>query len=59
MHGAAVVMTGVCEITGEVDGEKVDGTYRYVDVFQRKGTRWVAIASTLTRVIDGDGGGGA
>ena len=53
MHKDAAVMTGVCTITGEVDGQKVDGEYRYVDVFQRADNRWVAIASTLTRVVDG------
>ena len=53
LHKGALVVTGTCDVVGEMDGNKVDGRYRYLDVFERRGERWVAIASSLTRV---DGG---
>jgi ketosteroid isomerase-like protein len=50
MHKDALVVTGTCHLTGEMNGKKVDGDYRYLNVFERQGERWVAIASSLTRV---------
>jgi len=50
VHGDAVVIVGKCHITGEIDGRKLDGDYRYMDVFKKHEGRWVAIASTMTAI---------
>jgi hypothetical protein len=51
-HGQVVVVTGIYQVKGMSGGKEIDGTYRYVDVVQKTGARWMVIASTLTKVVD-------
>jgi hypothetical protein len=48
--GQTVVVTGVLEVNGSMAGRDISGRYRYLDVLIKRDGKWVAIASTMTRV---------
>jgi ketosteroid isomerase-like protein len=50
--GETAVISGIYSITGKLQDRDVSGKYRYVDTFARRNGQWVAIASTMTRVVD-------
>jgi ketosteroid isomerase-like protein len=43
-------VTGLQTLKGAYKGEDISGQYRFLDVFQKKGGKWQAIASQVTRV---------
>ncbi|MDP9253377.1 MAG: nuclear transport factor 2 family protein [Verrucomicrobiota bacterium] len=43
-------VTGLQILKGAYKGEDISGQYRFLDVFQKKGGKWQAIASQVTRV---------
>ena len=44
------VVTAMLKMTGTDDGKDISGDYRGTDVFEKKGGKWVAVASQLTKV---------
>lgn len=49
-YGQTVVVTGLLDVKGSMSGRDVSGVYRYLDVWLKRDGKWVAIASTMTRV---------
>ena len=43
-------VTGLQTLKGNYKGEDISGQYRFLDVFEKKGNKWQAIASQITRV---------
>lgn len=43
-------VTGLSTMKGTYKGEDISGQYRFLDVFEKKGGKWQAIASQITRV---------
>ena len=52
IQGPVLIVSGIHEIRGTLDGRDIGGRYRYVDVLRKIDERWMVVASTLTRVID-------
>jgi ketosteroid isomerase-like protein len=48
--GDAVVITGRSTIKAKVSGYDASGEYRFTDVWVKRGDRWQAVASQLTRI---------
>jgi ketosteroid isomerase-like protein len=48
VFGDAAVVTGRITIKGTYKGQSIDGSYRYTDVFARKGGQWLCVASQST-----------
>ena len=46
----AAVVTAMLKMSGTDDGEEFSGDYRATDVFEKKGGKWMAVASQLTKV---------
>jgi ketosteroid isomerase-like protein len=44
------VVTAMLKMSGTDDGKAFDGDYRSTDVFEKKGGKWMAVASQLTKV---------
>jgi ketosteroid isomerase-like protein len=44
------VVTVMMKISGTEDGKDFSGDYRGTDVFEKKGGKWMAVASQLTKV---------
>ena len=43
-------VTGLQTLTGAYKGEDISGQYRFLDVFEKKGNKWQAIASQVTKI---------
>jgi ketosteroid isomerase-like protein len=52
MVGQNMVVSGLYDVKGSINGHDVTGQYRYVDVWAKIGDDWKVIASTMTRVVD-------
>ena len=50
IYGEAAVITGRSTIKAKVKGQDVSGEYRFTDVWIRRGDRWQAVASQVTRI---------
>src|SRR5947207_13122198 len=51
MIGESVaVVTAMLKMSGTDDGKAFDGDFRGTDVFEKKGGKWMAVASQLTKV---------
>ncbi len=48
LYGTTAVVTGGEVVKGNYNGQSVSGSYRFTDVFARRGARWVAVSSQLT-----------
>jgi ketosteroid isomerase-like protein len=48
VYGTTAIVTGGEIVKGNYNGQSVSGTYRFTDIFARRGTRWVAVSSQLT-----------
>jgi len=44
------VVTAMMKMSGSDDGKDFSGDYRGTDVFEKKGGKWMAVASQLTKV---------
>ena len=44
------VVTAMLKMSGSDEGEAFDGDFRGTDVFERKGGKWMAVSSQLTKV---------
>jgi len=44
------VVTAMLKMSGTDDGKDFSGDYRGTDVFEKKGGKWMAVASQLTKV---------
>ena len=44
------VVTAMLKMSGTEDGKDFSGDYRGTDVFEKKGGKWMAVASQLTKV---------
>ena len=44
------VVTAMLKMTGTDEGKDISGDYRGTDVFEKKGGKWMAVASQLTKV---------
>lgn len=49
-YGDAAVITGRSTIKGNAKGQDVSGEYRFIDVFEKRGDRWQAVAGQVTRI---------
>jgi ketosteroid isomerase-like protein len=49
-YGDAAVITGRSTIKAKVSGQDASGEYRFTDVWVKRGDRWQAVASQLTRI---------
>lgn len=50
VFGDAAVVTGRITVKGTYKGQDISGSYRYTDVFARRGGRWLCVASQSTAV---------
>lgn len=50
VYGEAAVITGRSTIKARVEGRDLSGDYRFTDVWARRGGRWQAVASQVTRI---------
>jgi peptidylprolyl isomerase len=48
VYGTTAIVTGGEVVKGNYNGQSVSGTYRFTEVFARRGTRWLAVSSQLT-----------
>ena len=46
----AAVVTAMLKMSGTDDGKEFSGDFRGTDVFEKKGGKWMAVASQLTKV---------
>jgi ketosteroid isomerase-like protein len=46
----AAIVTVMLKMSGTEDGQEFSGDYRGTDVFEKKGGKWMAVASQLTKV---------
>jgi uncharacterized protein (TIGR02246 family) len=44
------IVTAALKMSGSDDGKEFSGDYRGLDVFEKKGGKWMAVASQLTKV---------
>jgi hypothetical protein len=44
------VVTAMLKMSGTEEGKDFSGDYRGTDVFEKKGGKWMAVASQLTKV---------
>jgi ketosteroid isomerase-like protein len=44
------VVTAMMKMSGTEDGKEFSGDYRGTDVFEKKGGKWMAVSSQLTKV---------
>jgi len=44
------VVTAMLKMTGTDEGKDISGDYRGIDVFEKKGGKWMAVASQRTKV---------
>ena len=44
------VVTAMLKMSGSDDGKEFSGDFRGIDVFEKKGCKWMAVASQLTKV---------
>jgi len=51
-YGDAAVITGQSTIKAKVSGQDASGEYRFTDVWVKRGDRWQAVASQLTRIAN-------
>jgi ketosteroid isomerase-like protein len=50
MGDSYAVVTSMLKMSGTEDGKDFSGDYRGTDVFEKKGGKWMAVASQLTKV---------
>jgi ketosteroid isomerase-like protein len=50
LYGEAAVITGRSSIEAVVNGAAESGEYRFTDVWIKRGARWQAVASQVTRI---------
>lgn len=51
MYGKAAVMTGRLTVEGTLMGQDIGGTFRYTDVFIKRGGRWQVVAEQSTQIV--------
>jgi ketosteroid isomerase-like protein len=51
-YGDAAVITGRSSIKAKVNGQEVSGEFRFTDVWIRESSRWLAVASQVTRIAE-------
>jgi ketosteroid isomerase-like protein len=49
-YADAAVITGRSTINAKLNGQDVSGEYRFTDVWVKRGDRWQAVASQVTRI---------
>jgi ketosteroid isomerase-like protein len=49
-YGDTAVITGRSTIKAKVNGQDASGEYRFTDVWVKRGDRWQAVASQVTRI---------
>lgn len=49
-YGEAAVITGRSTIKANVKGKEISGEYRFTDIWIRRGDRWLAVGSQVTRI---------
>ena len=49
-YGDTAVSTGRSTIKAKVNGQDASGEYRFTDVWVKRGDRWQAVASQVTRI---------
>jgi ketosteroid isomerase-like protein len=52
LYGQTVVITGLLDVKGTMNGRDVSARYRYLDVWMRRDEKWLAVATTMTRVVE-------
>jgi len=50
VYGNTAVVIGTSAVKGTFKGQDISGTYRYTDVWVKRGGKWQAVASQSTRV---------
>ena len=46
----AAVVTAMLKMSGTDEGEAFDGNYRATDVFEKKGGKWLAVSTQITKI---------
>ena len=44
------VVTGMLKMSGSDEGKEFSGDYRFLDVFEKKDGKWMAVSSQLTKI---------